>query len=67
MEDRNILICTLKALLRDLRKEKFILHHIKKEKKHLTLREGRSCEKIKEIRGRIDYNMNKHGKLLNDV
>ena len=64
VQDKNILIDTLKALLSDLQREKFVFHSIRKKKNNLAVQEQKSLDKIEEIRNRIDYNMKKHGELL---
>lgn len=64
MEDKNILIDTLKILSRDLQREKFILRAVRKKRDELLTQENKTSQKIKEIRGRITYNINTHGKLL---
>jgi hypothetical protein len=65
-ENKAILIATLKLLLKDLQREKFVLNSIKKKKNQLSQEEQVSTQKINEIRNRITYNVNKHKELLKE-
>jgi len=64
--NKTILIATLKMLLKDLQRERFVLHAIKKKKGELSKEEKLSSTRIQEIRNRITYNVNKHKELLKD-
>lgn len=66
VQDKDILIDTLKVLSRDLQREKFILRAIKKNRSELFTKENRTSQRINEIRGRINYNIKTHKKLLNN-
>jgi hypothetical protein len=65
-ENKAILIATLRLLLKDLQREKFVLNSIKKKKNQLSQEEQVSTQKINEIRNRITYNVNKHKELLKE-
>jgi len=64
--NKTILIATLKVLLKDLQRERFVLHAIKKKRGELGKQEELTSSRIKEIRNRIAYNVNKHKELLKD-
>ena len=65
-QNKTILIATLKVLLKDLQREKFVLNAIKKKKNQLSKEEQIATQKIHEIRNRITYNVNKHKELLKE-
>lgn len=65
-ENKKILIVTLKALLKDLQREKFALFAARKKKAQFQKEEFDALKKIKEIRNRIEYNVNTHKELLKE-
>ena len=65
-QNKTILIATLKVLLKDLQREKFVLNAINKKKNQLSREEQATTQKINEIRNRITYNVNKHRELLKE-
>ena len=65
VQDKSILIDTLKVLSRDLQRQKFAFRSVIKQKNILFSQEKEISEKISEIRKRISYNINTHKKLLN--
>jgi len=65
VQDKSILIDTLKVLSRDLQRQKFAFRSVIKQKNILFSQEKEISEKISEIRKRISYNVNTHRKLLN--
>lgn len=66
MEDKIILINTLKSLSKDLQVERFNLLKIRKGKNSINKMEEASKKRINEIKQRINFNLRQHGKLLKE-
>lgn len=64
MDQKKDVIDTLEFLSQELLREKFILKRLKRESKELTSLRQKTRKKIAEIRARINYNLDKHGKTI---